>query len=217
MSDENIESKLDAIVHEHKILPKHTNFQIEYFMIGKEFTTEGKVWQCIRELSARQDTLKNINLEISDTEDNLQLIKIKIEKLKAKSTFSKNRDIEVLNQKQKEIQIRKQERKLQSLLNLQKNVQERKQAVLSECEKLIDIFGRLNPENKAINIDDDQNQLAYWNSKLNEEVTLSSVLGYPLGVDVVKSIIALPSTAPVRAQILSAMESQGKKMLNSNN
>jgi hypothetical protein len=100
---------------------------------------------------------------------------------------------------------------------LHHNVIERKEAVLAECNKIIDIFNKLNPENKTINIDDDQNQLEYWNSKLNEEVTLSSVLGYPLSVDVVRSIIALPNTAPVRAQILSAMESQGKKMLNANN
>jgi hypothetical protein len=217
MSDDTIEAKLDLIINQHKILPKHTNFQIEHFMIGKEFTTEGKIWQCIRELSARRDTLKNINLELSDAEDNLQLIKIKIEKLKVKSTFSKNRDLEILNQKQKEILIRKCERKLQSLDNLHQNVIERKEAVLAECNKIIDIFNKLNPENKTINIDDDQNQLEYWNSKLNEEVTLSSVLGYPLSVDVVRSIIALPNTAPVRAQILSAMESQGKKMLNANN
>lgn len=217
MTDKEVIEKLENIIKEHKILPKHTNFQIEHFMIGKEFTTEGQIWQCIRELTSRSDSLKSISLELEDIDDNIELLKIKIQKLQIKPTFSRNKEFEILNKKQKEIMIKKMERRLQASFNTKKNIEERKEAVLKECEKIIEIFIKLNPENKLINIDDDKNQLAYWNSKFGEEVALSSMLGYSISPEVVQSILALPNTAPVKAQMILAMESQGKKMLNSNN
>ena len=214
---ELVEKELNEILEKHKILPKHTDFQIENFMIGKEFTLAGRVWQCVRELSTRQEALLNINLEIEETNDNLQLQEIKYEKLKLKSIFNKKNDIQALNQKQKEIFLRKKERQIRVIKQKQVSLDERKKSIVAESSKILELFKKYNPENKIIDIEDKKTQLDYWNEKLDQELGLTSVLGHPLSMELVRSVLALPNEAPVKMQMNLALENAGKKLLNQSN
>ena len=186
-------------------------------MIGKEFTLAGRVWQCVRELSTRQEALLNINLEIEETNDNLQLQEIKYEKLKLKSIFNKKKDIQALNQKQKEIFLRKKERQIRVIKQKQVSLDERKKSIVAESSKILELFKKYNPENKIIDIEDKKTQLDYWNEKLDQELGLTSVLGHPLSMELVRSVLALPNEAPVKMQMNLALENAGKKLLNQSN
>jgi hypothetical protein len=53
-----------------------TNFQIEKFIIGKEHSFHGRMWQCMREIETRYDSLVNINFEIENQKDDIILKKI---------------------------------------------------------------------------------------------------------------------------------------------
>ena len=48
--------------------------------MGKEPTVQAKLWQCLRELEARRDTLEAIELELAESKDRLELIDIQMEK-----------------------------------------------------------------------------------------------------------------------------------------
>ena len=71
MSDnELMEKEVSNFCKKHHFLPKHTDFQIEHFMIGKECTTNARLWQCVREINSRNDILESLNMEIEQTKDN---------------------------------------------------------------------------------------------------------------------------------------------------
>lgn len=214
MSDlENIENKLNEFVEKHHLLPKHTDFQIEHFMIGKESSKNGKIWQCVRELGSRKENLDSLQLEQEQTQDNLELAKIKLDIIKARTVFNKNFQIENLNKRKKEILIRKQERTIKNIEKSLEKLKERKLSILLECKKIIEVFNHYNPQNKVIDIDDKDNQLEYWNSKFLEEINLSAMLGLPVGVEIVKSVLALPENSQVKNQLVNAMVNNGKKLL----
>ena len=218
MSDTQlIEKEIIEFSKKHHILPKHTDFQIEHFMIGKECTTNAKIWQCVREINSRNDILESLNLEIDQTKDNLELAKIKLESIKLKKTFNKNKDQEILNKRKKEIIVRKQERVIFSTESNLLKLQERKKSVLLECKKLIEIFHLYNPNNDVIDIDSKESQIEYWNRKLLEEVNLNTMLGMPVGIEVVRSILALPDESQVKKQLVNAMVNNGKKLIDSTN
>ena len=65
---------------ENELTERHSYFQLKYFIIGKEPTLQGKMWQCIRELRSRKDSLNAIEMENYELNDKKELIDIKIEK-----------------------------------------------------------------------------------------------------------------------------------------
>ena len=48
----------------NEVVQRHSYFQLKYFLIGKEPTNQAKMWQCLRELKTRRQSLKAISLEI---------------------------------------------------------------------------------------------------------------------------------------------------------
>ena len=211
------EIKIQEFVTTHKVLPKHTDFQIEHFMVGKECSINSRIWQCIREINVRKDTLVALNLEYEDAKDNIELAKIKIDVINHKPTFKKNRELRELEKRKKQIIIRKQERIVRNLENNLAELEKRKHSILLECKTLLDVFNRYNPQNKVIDIDDNQNQLEYWNAKLLEEINVNAMCGQPIGTELVKSVLALPDNAQVKIQFVNLLTNHGKKSLNSTN
>jgi len=58
------------------VAQRHSYFQLKYFLIGKEPTNQSKMWQCLRELKSRKESLKSILLEREDLKDKLELLDI---------------------------------------------------------------------------------------------------------------------------------------------
>lgn len=214
MSELNeVEKQLADITAKHKVLPKHTNFQIEYFMLGKEPTINGKIWQCIRELDTRNQNLNAVNLEIEEAKDNIELAKLKLEYIKSKPTFRKSVNLETLAVKKKEINLRKLQRRINSMEATLSKTLERKEAILLECKTIIEVFNKINPDNRLIDIDNKENQSEYWNNKFAEEINLSAMLGMPPSAELIKSVLALPDNSPTKIQLTNAI-SGAKKLLN---
>jgi len=65
---------------ENELSERHSYFQLKYFVIGKEPTLQGKMWQCIRELRSRKDSLDSTEIQNHELNDKKELIDIKIEK-----------------------------------------------------------------------------------------------------------------------------------------
>ena len=65
----------------NEIAERHSYFQMKYFIINKEPTIQSKMWQCLREIKTRHESLESIMLEIDEGKDNLELIDINIDKI----------------------------------------------------------------------------------------------------------------------------------------
>ena len=68
--------KLQEIT-ENKIPDRHSYFQLKYFVIGKEPTTQAKIRACIIELKTRKDSLENIELQLRELKEVKQINKLR--------------------------------------------------------------------------------------------------------------------------------------------
>lgn len=204
MSSELI-NKADEILEEHSIADRHSYFQLKNYIIGKEHTLHGKMWQCIRELKTRRDSVDAIKLQIEDVNDKLELIDIQKEKLAITSDYAETQLEQILlplTKKEKVIKIRQLDRdKVQlekngvDLVNKTKSIQE-------EINYFIQAFEALKNMGEWKEFDDVKAQESYWYSKLEDELTMRLVLGQPIDIELSRTIRTLDNDAPVKQKLV---------------
>jgi Rad3-related DNA helicase len=209
-------NKTQEILNKANLPDRHTFFQIEKFIIGKEPTVQAQLWAIIRELQARFDSVEQLNKDLKDSEDNLELFDIKIERLNRfiKSESNNNEPDNDLNIKEHEINIRKLQREKEVLIlsarklnNKLKNILEEVNYLVSGYEKIIKNYGEIKP------LDDEQSQKEMWNEKFLEEFNLRIILQRPLDPEFVKTVLCLHDDASVKKQVISLVENVQKKMI----
>ena len=101
----NIKDLLDKNI----VCNRHSDFQIEKFIVGKETTPNSQAWQCLRELESRYDSLVSLEMEVANILDDIEIKKIEIEEELERNT------------KKSKFIVRKIERTIESLkMNHQK-------------------------------------------------------------------------------------------------
>lgn len=208
--------KIDSILEKANLPDRHTYFQIEKFMIGKEPTVQSQLWAIVRELQARKETIEVHEKELKDAEDNLELFDIKIQKLdrKIKQLSKKEGVYTDLNIQETEIHIRKLQREKESLIKSAQKANKRLKSVIEEAdfllkgfEKIVLQFGEMKP------LDDEQSQKELWNEKLLEEFNLRIILQKPIDPEFVRTVLCLNDDAIVKKQMVSLIENIQNKML----
>ncbi|CAE7860325.1 colH [Symbiodinium microadriaticum] len=227
MSTELIQ-KVDGIL-KNDLPERHTFFQIEKFLIGKEPTGQAQLWQIVRELRSRHETVESYKKQLEDCEDELELFDIRIERLDR--TIRDLAKIEVneewkgeypdLRIKECEVNIRKLQREKDQLVKSAQKVNQKLKCVMEEMSFLAHGYDRI----KAVvgdmkSLDDEQAQREYWNEKLLEEFNLRVMFNRPLDPEFVKTVLSLEDGSPVKNhviglvnQIQNKMIEQGKKEL----
>lgn len=209
-------NKVQKIVNQVNMPDRHTFFQIEKFIIGKEPTAQAQLWAIVRELQARLDTVEQFQKDLKDAEDNLELFDIRIERLNRaiREESIKNESNIDLNIKEFEINIRKLQREKEILIlsarklnNKLKNVLEEVNYLVGGYEKIVANYGEIKP------LDDEQAQKEMWNEKLLEEFNLRIILQRPLDPEFVKTVLCLHDDAPVKKQVIALVENIQKKMI----
>lgn len=215
MSTELIK-KTNTILEKANLPDRHTFFQIEKFIIGKEPTVQSQLWAIIRELQARVETVEQFEKDLKDSEDNIELFDIKIERLDIaiKEESQKNDAYSDLNIKEYEINIRKLLRDKQSLILAAQKVNKKLKSTLEEMgylvagyEKTVANYGDLKP------LDDEQAQKEMWNEKLLEEFNLRLILQRPLDPEFIRTVLCLHDEAPVKRQVINLVENIQKQMI----
>ena len=215
MSTELIK-KINTILEKANLPDRHTFFQIEKFIIGKEPTVQSQLWAIIRELQARVETVEQFEKDLKDSEDNIELFDIKIERLDIaiKEESQKNDAYSDLNIKEYEINIRKLLRDKQSLILAAQKVNKKLKSTLEEMgyllagyEKTVANYGDLKP------LDDEQAQKEMWNEKLLEEFNLRLILQRPLDPEFIRTVLCLHDEAPVKRQVINLVENIQKQMI----
>ena len=130
MENTNILTQMNEILN-YEMAERHSYFQMKYFIVNKEPTTQSKMWQCLREIKSRYESLQALDLEIDESKDNLELIDININKMTAiydkKVSMGKPSD----SLKISEIKLRKAKRQrvmadknIETLVKKKKNLEE---------------------------------------------------------------------------------------------
>lgn len=208
MSEELI-LKAEEILNKVDLPDRHTFFQLEKFVIGKEPTAQAQLWQIVRELQARIETIDSYRKQLEDAEDNLELFDVKIERLnrQIKVESQTQTDWNDLNIQECEINIRKLRREKQALVLAARKVRKKLKSVLEEVsflvagyEKIVQQYGNAKP------IDDYEAQKEMWNEKLLEEFNLRLLLHRPLEPDFIRTVLTLGDDAPVKQNVMKLIE-----------
>ena len=211
MSRELVE-KMNRILKETELPERHTFFQIEKFIIGKEPTHQGQLWQIVRELKARQESVENIERDLEQAEDDLELFDIKIERLNRE--MLKKEVLTDLDIKELELGIKKLRREKKALEKSTEKARQTMKYALEEVNYLIAGYERLLKEvGKVKPIDDEQAQAELWNEKLLEQFNLRILLKNPIDSELVKTIMALDDNTPVKKHVAAILHRSQQRML----
>jgi hypothetical protein len=217
----NLRKEVEAALT-NEIASRHSYFQLKYFVIGKEPTNQAKMWQCLRELKSRYESLVALELEIEENQDNLELLDIKISRVKTKgyeqsfgnpaNPIPLDETTRMLNQKEYEINLRKLERQKKSMLKRADQLVEKHKFLEEEIIFFLNSFKNLEKIEKLKPFDDLQSQKEYWGNKLAEKINLKMLLQNPLDTELAETILALPDDIPVKQQMINRFNTFQKQL-----
>lgn len=174
---------------------RHSFFQLQYFVIGKEPTIQAKLWRCLQEINHRKDSLESARLEIEEVEDQILLLKENIRCMEVD-----NLDLEG------SIALRQKQRRLKSTEKTLVSLKKKLVSLEEETKFFIQAFISLEKKEKLKPYDDFESQKSYWNEKLYQELKLKITLQQPISPELVQTILALPSDCNVQIQTVSLLE-----------
>lgn len=181
----------------HKKGERHSFFQLQYFLIGKEPTIQSKMWRCVEELKTRKSSLDLLNLEIEDVNDLIELIDIKTNELAKDNEYS---------EKQKEIKTRRLKRKKQEYQMRISDLKNKEMGLLEECGFLVSAFKSLENKESLKDYDDITEQKKYWNDLLSQEFNLRELFSLPQNVESLKTILSLSSDSEIKNCLINKID-----------
>jgi predicted nuclease with TOPRIM domain len=177
---------------------RHSFFQLNFFIIGKEPTHQAKLRKCVDELKLKRDELNSIKLQVEDLEDKNELMYIEMSKFTTQD-------------RETELRIQMVERRVQQNNNTIDTLSSRARSVEEEVLFLVQAFRQLNDKEPMKDWDDIEVQKEYWNAKLAEEISHRLLMQLPIDMELVKTALALPGGV-AKDQIVSLLQKQSKKI-----
>lgn len=195
---------------------RHSYFQLKHFVIDKEPTHQAKLWQCLRELKTRQESIENINFEIEEANDRLGLIDIREEKerLKVQELISLGKDRQVADIAAREWEIKKRQNQ-RGRTFCERNIAKLKEKLAflnQEAKFFLEIYKKLSEIEPVRDFDDLEAQTHYWNERLSQEVTLRTLLSLPLDAELAKTILALADGVPAKERMKNSLKHASKQL-----
>lgn len=206
MSTELIE-KTDQILANARIPERHSDFQIEKFLIGKEPTAQSQLWQITKELRARQDTREALVDQIEETEDVIDELQIKLNIRRGLIVQDEPEELKNIQIRRLQRQKRSAERSLEKLKMKYRYLLEEMRCLVAGYEKITAHVGPMK------SFDDEQAQREYWNEKLLEEFNLRVIFQRPLDNEFVRTVMALDDDAPVKRHVSGLIQQIQTQMI----
>ncbi len=195
-------NKIKEILDKDLVVNRHSDFQIEKFIVGKELSPSAQAWQCVRELKTRYESLGNLEMEIENVLDDMEIKKIEIEEEKEKNT------------RKTPFLVRKLERSLKNLEINHNKLLENKKNYKDECEKLLDIFSKIEAKHEIKKWTDDTAQFEYFENKFSNELNLDFLLGNPVNKELVRSILQLDNSSKLKNNFLDLVNKRKGLLVN---
>jgi hypothetical protein len=216
MSEANLmKDEIDELLKTNNINQRHSYFQLKYFLIGKEPTLQSKMWQCLRELKTRSESLKNIVLENDDLKDKIEILDISVKRILYDMKNHKISDefLAELFLKESEIKVRQAERQKNSLEISIKELAERERGIKEECKFFLEVFKNLEKIEPIKHFDDLESQKEYWHEKLSQKINLKILTQGSIDSEIVETIIALPDDVKIKQQTLQTLNLKQNEQL----
>lgn len=182
----------------NKETERHSFFQLNYFVIGKEPTHQAKLRKCVDELKLKRDELESINLQVEDLQDKNEIMYMEISKFTGMD-------------RETELKVRMVERRIKQNNNSIDMLVSRGKSVEEEMLFLTQAFRQLSEKESMKDWDDIEVQKEYWNAKLAEEISYRLLMHLPIDMELVKTALALPS-GDAKDKIVALLQKQSKKI-----
>jgi len=189
-------NKIKEIIDKEIVVNRHSDFQIENFIIGKELTPSAKAWQCVRELKTRYESLVNLEMELENILDDVEIKKIEIEEEKEKNT------------RKTPFFVRKLERSLKNLEINQLKLLENKKNYQAECEKLLEVFNKISSETDIKEWNDTSAQMEYFENKFGNELNLDFLLSNHVNKELIRSILQLDNSSKLKINLIESISNK---------
>lgn len=199
-------------VLENEPASRHSYFQLKYFLIGKEPTNQGKMWQCLRELKTRKESLDSLELEVEETKDRLELLDIKIERIK-NPTFGVDGNYDELFDREQAIKLRQALRQKTAIEKSLETLAERKKWLEEESRFFLETFKSIQKVEPLKAFDDLDAQKNYWGEKLAQKLNLKMLTSNHLDSELVETIVSLPDDVPLKKQTLTTLNVRHAQMI----
>lgn len=191
---------------------RHSYFQLKYFVIGKEPTLQAQMWQCLRELQARKETLDSITLEIEDVKDQLELLDLEIDEEWDFDKDAPPTEKQKILDAKSSIMLRRLERQKTSLQKTLKQLENRHKFALQEARFFMQAFESLEKVEPMKDFDDLEAQQEYWNEVIAQKINLKMLLQQPLDTELVQTALSLHGNAPIKVQITQLLDRQQQQI-----
>lgn len=214
---ENLLAEMDDVL-KNEVAQRHSYFQLKYFLIGKEPTNQAKMWQCLRELKSRRESLEALDLETEETKDKIELLDISLEKLNLKEIIpieqnEKSLNLVVLQQRELDVEARRLERQKRNMEKSLLELQERRKWIEQEAKFFLESFKFLSKIEPLRNFDDVDAQKEYWTARLSQKLNLKMLTQNQLDTELIETIISLPEEMPLKKQALGTLQIRHNAMI----
>jgi hypothetical protein len=178
-------------------------FWDQQFHIGKEHSFHGRMWQCMREIETRYDSLVNINFEIENQKDDIILKKIeKDKKIKV-----------VVIDEELSIEIRKIDRSISHMTTNLLKLETKKKNIELESAKFVEILEELVKTTPFVDYNNEEAQKEYFENKFANEINLNILLGHPINNELVRSTMCLGDNSKIKTQLVESLSNIQRKFL----
>ena len=184
---------------------RHSFFQLQYYVIGKEPTVQARQQACRDELFARKCDMEGSMNELEECYDLIRLQEIQIEEIKAGQDQLDEID---------EIRIRQIRRKIKSMEERVHRAKGHLKAKEEESNFLIGLYQRLCELEEPKDWDSLEVQAEYQNARLSRELETRLLLGQTPDTELFKTIMALPEGMPAKKATQQLIE-KGKEHVRS--
>lgn len=212
MSTEKLMSDISEIL-KNEVAERHSYFQMKYFIVNKEPTHQSKMWQCIREIKSRHESLLALDMEVEDSKENLELMQMDVDRL----TLSLERKRSV-GGKQKplrraEIRLNKARRHMLAASRNLEGLEKKRKNLEEEAAFFVAAFKSLHEAEALRNYDDIDAQKQYWGEKLLQKINLKMLLQSHVDTELIETVLALPDDIPIKEQTIRNLDTCHKQMI----
>lgn len=179
---------------------RHTFYQLKHFVLGKELTTQAKMWKCLREIEARLASARSAVDGIEDAEDECRAMGIRMEVLEKKKAKGR------LHREYLDIQRRKLERKRKALMDSICDMKKRLAETEEEMGFFLGAYDQLEAIEPLRGHDDPEANAEYWDHNFARELQLRMMFQRPLDLELVKSILALGEGSSTKRELVGMIE-----------
>jgi len=193
---------------------RHSYYQLKYFVLGKEPTTQAQLWQCLRELQSRKETIDVIKIQIEDCKDEVELLKIDNEKFYTEddTTVYQNSRLNAICKRERAIKSRMLKRKEESILSNINKLEKKLIFEMQEANFFLQAYESLEKIEPLKDYDDYEVQKEFWEAKIAEEINLRALMRQPVPTDVLKTALSLHNESEVKARVIKMLELSKSQM-----